>query len=548
MAQSKLLSRKLLELYLTETFGFEKFKCEQQADLVLAIVNGDQDTFVLAKAGCGKTHAIMFAASLLEQKLLLVVSPLLAIQAGMLADFERHNIPAVCFNSRINPQKVNDSMKALLKDADSATYQPKYKIILICPERLALDSFNTFLLQLANAKRIGMVIVDEAHIMSTDGKLFRPSIRLLYDLRQRMPLHVKFAALTASAPSDVQKDIYSCLRFDPTKTLVIKSDSDRPEILYAVKALKDTDDVCGTILSIIGMINQSRKYANTVGLVFMRRRMDCSLLVEYLRKRQVECDFYHSQCSTEAKNRVLNKWMRGDLSVLVSTTAVALGVSNPHLRWVIHGGLSSSIIDYYQEASRVSRLGQDGLAIMLYSKRDYQSLMYNKVREAQALKRNNDLDYAALQMQWGRDVREYAMAGGCRHVWLCRHLDNIVIPPCKDRCDSCLQGRVFVSAPKVSAVIKVEPSTSEEFTEQQMMEQLAKLELLVATKKNEKHKAKANAFQLLQQPVVLTRSRRLVIQKPSIEIPHGQKLITSFTSNCENSTPIACSVTINANK
>lgn len=59
-------------------FGFEKFRSQQQEDVVNAVVKGDRDVFVCMPTGAGKSLCYQLPA-VLANGITLVVSPLIAL-------------------------------------------------------------------------------------------------------------------------------------------------------------------------------------------------------------------------------------------------------------------------------------------------------------------------------------------------------------------------------------------------------------------------------------------------------------------------------------
>ena len=127
----------------------------------------------------------------------MLVSPLLALMRDQIAAAERAGVRAVAINST-NPHEWADVLRRL--DADEVD------VLLVSPERLNNPSFREQQLP-ALVRRIGLLVVDEAHCISDWGHDFRPDYRRLRDLIAQIPADVPVLATTATANSRVVADV-----------------------------------------------------------------------------------------------------------------------------------------------------------------------------------------------------------------------------------------------------------------------------------------------------------------------------------------------------
>ena len=169
-----------------------------------------RDLFVTASTGAGKSVMFQVPAIYLAKKpeklLTLVISPLIGLMNDQVQGVEkRHYYGAKTINSDISPVLKQDIMEKV-KDGI-------YDILYLSPETLLARSDVE---QLIGNRTIGMIVIDEAHIVTTWGKQFRPDYWYLGDhirkLRKRQlqekQRDLVVATFTATAIYHGKEDMY----------------------------------------------------------------------------------------------------------------------------------------------------------------------------------------------------------------------------------------------------------------------------------------------------------------------------------------------------
>jgi superfamily II DNA helicase RecQ len=134
---------------------------------------------VVQRTGWGKSLVYFLATRLLTDQgagCTLLISPLLALMRNQIAAAQRIGIRAETINSSNTDEWNLVNTKLLTNQVD---------VLLISPERLANEDFRQNIL-LPLSKKIGLLVVDEAHCISDWGHDFRPDYRRIVRDAQRV--------------------------------------------------------------------------------------------------------------------------------------------------------------------------------------------------------------------------------------------------------------------------------------------------------------------------------------------------------------------------
>ncbi|MHA7180253.1 RecQ family ATP-dependent DNA helicase [Arthrobacter sp. MDB2-24] len=332
------------------TFGWDDLRPGQERAME-AVLEGHSVLCVMP-TGSGKS-AIYQVPAMALPGVAVVISPLIALQhdqADAINERAGH-VRAHVINSGIRKSELDAAWKAAA-DGDEST---RAKFLFLAPEQIARDDVTARLRSLD----VSLVVVDEAHCVSSWGHDFRPDYLQLGHLVRE--LRVPVIALTATASRPVQKEIVERLHLkDP---LVMAEGFDRPNISLDVVQHVEEDEkqraVRDQVLALAGP-----------GLVYVATKKAANTLASELQEHGRSADAYHAGRRKKEREAVHEGFLDGTIDVVVATTAFGMGIDKPDVRFVIHADISDSLDSYYQEIGRGGRDGLDAQAVLHYRPED----------------------------------------------------------------------------------------------------------------------------------------------------------------------------------
>ncbi len=101
------------------------------------------------------------------------------------------------------------------------------------------------------------------------------------------------------------------------------------------------------------------------GIVYVATRKAATQFARLLRDRNIAAQAYHGGLPTPERHQIQERFMQGELDVVVATNAFGMGVDKAEIRFVLHYDHPSSLEAYAQEAGRAGRDGKEAYAILL---------------------------------------------------------------------------------------------------------------------------------------------------------------------------------------
>ena len=318
-----------------------------QLDIIRSVANG-KDTFAILPTGGGKSICFQVPALFLSG-LTVVISPLIALMEDQVFQLHKRNIPAAFLHSGLS----QDKQLEIIEDAISGVI----KILYLSPERVNSSFYEKYW----HLFPLSLIAIDESHCISQWGHDFRPSYLQLTHLREDFS-NVPILAVTASATPLVQKDIIKYLELKNVQRFsqsVIR-DNLRYKVSYAENKLKSIIDYVASF--------------NATGIVYANSRKLTHSISEILEKEGLNSCFYHAGLPLEKRKEQQELWMQSKNHIIVATNAFGMGIDKPNVRHVSHFLLPHSLEEYYQEAGRAGRDGEEAEAMVFYNNKDIEKL------------------------------------------------------------------------------------------------------------------------------------------------------------------------------
>lgn len=394
-------------------FGYDTFR-KGQKDIIESILSG-RDALAVMPTGAGKSICYQVPALLLSG-VTVVISPLISLMQDQVKSLNAAGIHAAFINSSLTESQI---AKAL-----SLAAQGTYKIIYVAPERLENPGF----MQFAVRANISMVTVDEAHCISQWGQDFRPSYLKIVDFIERLPKRPIVSAFTATATEEVITDIECILRLSDPQVMV--TGFDRENLYYSVEnvAGRRKDDFVTDYLG---------THPEESGIIYCATRKNVDALYEMLSARGVAVTAYHAGMDNGVRKKNQEDFIYDRRPVIVATNAFGMGIDKSNVRFVIHYNMPQSMENYYQEAGRAGRDGENARCILLFAAQD---VMINKfLLEKKEFK---NMDAADIELIRQRDTHRlhvmegYCKTTGCLRNYILEYFGEKTGAPC-DNCGNC---------------------------------------------------------------------------------------------------------------
>lgn len=379
-------------------FGHSNFRVGQ-SELIDNILLG-RDVLGIMPTGAGKSLCYQVPALILDG-LTLVVSPLISLMKDQVNALVQSGVKAAYINSSLSAKEYF----TVLQNASNN----QYKILYVAPERLDSKDF----LEFALTAEIRLVTVDEAHCVSQWGQDFRPSYLKIVDFIQQLPERPIVSAFTATATTEVKKDIIKMLQL--AKPYTITTGFDRENLSFTV--LKPQD-------KFKQLLQFVRENKDKSGIIYCSTRKVVEQVCDSLQAQGFLVTRYHAGLDDYERQKNQEAFLYDRSTIMVATNAFGMGIDKSNVSFVIHYNMPKDLESYYQEAGRAGRDGESAECILLYSGQD---VRLNQFLIENSQEVNEDLTEAERELlkekdrQRLKEITFYCTTSKCLREYLLRY-------------------------------------------------------------------------------------------------------------------------------
>lgn len=358
--------------------------------------NNYRDIFITAFTGAGKSVMFQIPAVYLARKykkLTIIIEPVKSLMQDQKDQLNERGFNRVeVFNSDLITQTEKERVLQKVKDGD-------VDLLYLSPETLLSYSMDTII----GDREIGLIIVDEAHIVTTWGVGFRPdywylggyinkirhAVQVTRKHYQSRVQHFPICAFTATAvhsgvDDSVSDTIISLYMENPIKYIgYIKRD----DIHFQIVNKNETKLSNATYeeykartfsLRVREWLRTNKKtvvyfpYASYAGNALHGTKSFADVMpsndsrIGIYTGRNLDKELSR-EAQAALKKETFKKFKNGDITVMYATKAFGMGVDIDDIENVYHYAVTGNLSDYVQEIGRAARKkGMTGTAITDY--------------------------------------------------------------------------------------------------------------------------------------------------------------------------------------
>lgn len=359
-----------------------------------------RDVYITASTGAGKSIMFQIPALYLSKKyvenppLTLIISPLIGLMNDQVQSMKSKGISTA---ATINGNTLPYERESIISKVQNS----EINLLYLSPETLQARSD---IKQIIGERRIGLVIIDEAHIVTTWGKSFRADYWYLgiYLKKLRKTAQFPIVTFTATAIYGGPEDMY----LDTRESLNMLS-----PISYFGKVRRD--DLLLNVTSALDIFNKGdkdyKKTKNFLALLHLKeayQKNEKSLIYfptvkllnyfyRFLNSEDPQIakvtSVYYGSLDKEKKDETLKQFKNGALRFVLATKAFGMGIDIDDINNVYHFAPTGNVVDYIQEIGRAARSkSMTGYGIVNFLKPDFNEV--NRLHGMSSIKKDQIIE------------------------------------------------------------------------------------------------------------------------------------------------------------
>ena len=330
-------------------FGYDEYRSFDgvplQEQAVKAAIN-NKSLLAIFPTGGGKSITFQIPALMAgkyTKGLTVVISPLQSLMKDQVDNLEEKQITdAVSINGLLDPIERAEALRRVEEGEVSLLY--------ISPESLRSRTIERLLL----GRKISRFVIDEAHCFSAWGHDFRVDYmyigEFIRNLCKKKNLYdmIPVSCFTATAKQNVIDDIKEYFHKNLDLELeLFTAKAGRKNLSYTV-IKKEKDEKYNALRNLL-------EYKQCPTIIYVSKTRRATELAEKLSMDGFPAKAYHGQMDKKEKSENQDAFIRGEVGIMVATSAFGMGVDKKDVGMVIHHDISDSLENYVQEAGRAGR-------------------------------------------------------------------------------------------------------------------------------------------------------------------------------------------------
>lgn len=316
-----------------------------------------RDIFITAPTGAGKSLLFQLPAIYISEKydlVTIVISPLIALMNDQVAQLENERGVkiATCINSSISYEARQQRIEEIRSGKKSVVY--------LAPELLLATGLQTLL----GERKIGLLVIDEAHTVTSWGRDFRSDYWFLGDFLKsvkkngyRFPVLCLTATAVYTGVDDVVNDTIAEL--DLNNPILHLGNVKRKNIKFDIVCHEKGEygEKLETIKKniILGKVRECVEKREKI-LAYCPYRIHVDSIYNELSPDETKViRRYYGQLRKQEKNITEKEYRNGQILALICTKAFGMGVDRSDIKHIVHFAPTGSLSDYVQEIGRAAR-------------------------------------------------------------------------------------------------------------------------------------------------------------------------------------------------